>query len=232
MTRDDISKRAQALLAFWPGTQGNLNDYLLDEAVTRAADNLARDSRCYYGYEYSDVVSGQFEYCAPEIFEVNSLEILDQNNNKHLLMAMTPDQMDAQWGAIWRQPNSQSGLNGLPRYYIQEGENRFRLFPVPNYNAAQGLRVEGYMTPLWPNPDDDCPFPVRDHWTVIYGAAILRAVEMPTDENLARVKGIQMQYDRGFARINREAAQLTGARRYSHYNGGIQWYGGGWGGGY
>lgn len=231
MTRAYLTSFLSRTLGEYGGSLAALNPFDLDQYITTAADLIAQNTYCYYGYYYADVVAGQPEYCASEIFDMQSIAIKDSTGCESLLMAMTPNQMDAQYGASWRDPQQWS--TGLPLVYVQEGVNRFRLYPVPDYSFTAGVRTEGYMTPLWPDPDDECPFPVRSHIGVMYGACILRVVALPTQENINRLKGLQMMYQSVIDPLERQAAIITGANRYAHYNGSVGQLGQGyyWGGG-
>ena len=80
-----------------------------------------------------------------------------------------------------------------------------------------GLYVEGFGVPtgLWPNQSDQCPLPERAHMCLVYRACMLRAIQKPTQENLARRPMLQQEYERAKGKLGREARHLSQATNHA-----------------
>ncbi|HEY3332581.1 MAG TPA: hypothetical protein VGK19_21300 [Capsulimonadaceae bacterium] len=210
MTRNEMRKRVQMMLGEWGGTDGARNPLQLDTWVTAACDELSRATDAYYLRDIADIAADQIEYCAPEVYKVMAIYARDQSGETRTLSPMTPQQMD-RISRIWRS----NPASGPPAFYIAEGTNRFRLYPVPNYDSPNGLTVEGYMVPAsgWDGDNDECPLPLVAHMGVVFGACRLRIAEMPSPENMARLPLIERMYQESRTRLEREVATRTDATR-------------------
>ncbi len=210
MTRGEMRKRVQMMLGEWGGTAGGRNPLQLDTWVSTACDDLSRATDAYYLRDVGDLVAGQVEYCAPDIYKVMAVYAQDGAGYVRTLSAMTPQQMD-RISRVWRN----NAASGAPAFYIPEGANRFRIYPVPDYEAPCGLTVEGYRVPSsdWPGEGDECPLPEIAHMGIVFGACRLRIAELPTPENLARLPLIERMYQESRAKLEREIATHTDATR-------------------
>lgn len=87
-----------------------------------------------------------------------------------------------------------------------------------------GLSVYGYACPgdSWPDDADSCPLPDREHIAVVYGAAINRVIQFPSNDNAARLPQLQSVYRDMRGKLEGEAATLSRGQRDRRRYGG--WY--------
>ena len=83
--------------------------------------------------------------------------------------------------------------------------------------SVGGLYVEGFGVPagLWPNQSDQCPLPDRAHMCIVYRACMLRVIQKPTQENLARRPILQEEYERAKGKLGREARLFSQAANHA-----------------
>ena len=76
-----------------------------------------------------------------------------------------------------------------------------------------GLYLEGFGVPLgmWPGQSDACPLPDRAHMCVVYRACLLRIIQKPTQENLARREMLEQEYSQAKGKLGREARGFSQA---------------------
>ena len=80
-----------------------------------------------------------------------------------------------------------------------------------------GLYVEGFGVPtgVWPSQSDQCPLPDRAHMCLVYRSCMLRAIQKPTQENLARRTMLQEEYERAKGKLGREARLFSQATNHA-----------------
>lgn len=80
-----------------------------------------------------------------------------------------------------------------------------------------GLYLEGFGVPLglWPNQSDACPLPERAHMCVVYRACLLRIIQKPTQENLARREMLEQEYSQAKGKLSREARGFSQATNHA-----------------
>lgn len=79
-----------------------------------------------------------------------------------------------------------------------------------------GLYVEGFGVPtgLWTSQSDECPLPERGHMCVAYRACLLRIIQKPTPENLARRPMLEQEYTQAKGKLGREARGFSQATNH------------------
>ena len=95
LTRTQIKAAALDLLGEDEGTPGPDRAYLLDTWVNTAADEIARATDCYYSSVTFDLVGGQSEYPAPQVYKVKGVSWTDSTGQQRVLSASSPAEMDS-----------------------------------------------------------------------------------------------------------------------------------------
>lgn len=136
LTRTQIKAAALDLLGEDEGTPGPDRAYLLDTWVNTAADEIARATDCYYSSVTFDLVGGQSEYPAPQVYKVKGVSWTDSTGQQRVLSASFPAEMDSR-GYNWRNDPA-----GDPRYYVQEGAGMVRLYPTPSSSSLLAIYMD------------------------------------------------------------------------------------------
>lgn len=226
MTRAEIINRASHVLGESPGTPGYDDPLLWSDHVTDAAQEIASWVLCYFGAVFTDIEANQSEYCLPDFIKLVGVDARDSEGNVINLVARDTQTMNAVDYAQWIDPTQQ--LYGPPSTIIIEGLNRCRLYPIPDYDYTAGLRFKGYCAPLWPNTDDECPFPDSVQWCVIRGAALRRIDANPTVYPEAQAARLQVQYDKDLSMLYRRKGNFGADVRYGSYGANLVLTTGGW----
>ncbi|WP_119318999.1 hypothetical protein [Capsulimonas corticalis] len=182
MTRQEMIIQGRDLLGEFFGTPGDADPFAWSRLVSTAADEIARATDCFYTTATADLVSGQAEYCAPQITKVKAVSVYDASGARRTIGSATIGGMD-EWSGGWRDEAAST-----PEMWIPTGLNQIVLYPAPSYSAAGGLVLEGYGVPGvgWSAMSAACPLPDRAHMAVVYKAALLRIIQNPTSDNMAR----------------------------------------------
>ena len=136
LTRTQIKAAALDLLGEDEGVQGPERAYLLDTWVNTAADEVARSTDCYYSSVTFDLVAGQAEYAAPQVYKVKAVSWTDSTGAQRLLSPSSPAEMDSR-GYNWRNDPLSD-----PRYYMTEGASLVRLYPAPSASSLIAIYMD------------------------------------------------------------------------------------------
>jgi hypothetical protein len=215
MTRQEMIIQGRDLLGEFFGTAGDADPFAWSRLVNTAADEIARATDCFYTTATADLVSGQSEYCAPQITKVKAVSVLDSSGARRTIGSATIQAMD-DWSSSWRDETA-----GTPSVWIPTGLNQIVLYPAPSYAQVGGLVLEGYGVPgaSWAAMSAACPLPDRAHMAVVYKSAMLRIIQNPTPENLARRKMLQDEYDGQKGKLEAEVRRFAAAMRSPSYTG-------------
>jgi hypothetical protein len=83
--------------------------------------------------------------------------------------------------------------------------------------STGGLYIEGLLTPgdTWDNQTDTCPLPTRAHLAVVWRTAIMRCVQFPIEENLARIPFLKEEYRLAKGYLEAEVSRLTQSTQHA-----------------
>lgn len=183
MTRGEIQssglRRARQLMKGTPNegdlTPGFDDPFTLDEWVNDVTFSLFLSGTLLYLSFKRDIVSGQKGYSLPtfdDLYEATIAISGDSDAQTQHLSIVTPQQM-LSLDPTWRTTTDDSGV-GTPLYLVQEGE-AMELWPVPDYDKAQGLTTYGtgfLRASSWSGKNDECPILEDFHPTVAKGVAL------------------------------------------------------------
>ena len=136
LTRTQIKAAALDILGEDEGSPGAERAYLLDTWVNTAADEIARATDCFYSSVTFDLVAGQAEYPAPQVYKVKAVTWTDSAGAQRILSASSPAEMDSR-GYGWR-----NEALGDPRYYMAEGAGLVRLYPAPSASSLVAIYMD------------------------------------------------------------------------------------------
>ena len=197
--------RAQVLSSLGPTVRAILGDdpFLIDEKIDAIADEICRETRCWWRQMKTDLVSGQETYCIPEVsggvemFEVVALRAKDSSGAYRPLRQRRPPVIDAEH-PLWR-----SDPEGVPTEWVYHTPSLV-LAPVPNYTALDGLIFEGYCTPgrSWAADESSCPLPGRAVEALVNGACARLLIPLSGQREYQQVAASFSEiFERGKARL-------------------------------
>jgi len=183
MTRGEIKRRIRLLGKHYFSSDLDLDPFGLDLLVQHVADEVARNTDCYVGRRYLDLVAGTSEYCASDLYRLKNIMALQPNGDyKRLLIVDWYDSKTNQY-------RDASDTNAIPSHVLIFGGNRMKFWPVPNTASTNAILIEGYAVPgdVWVydvngNPvtlDDtsECPLPEIAHDAIVYGVLHQKAIQ-------------------------------------------------------
>lgn len=186
MTRAELRRNIRLRLG---ETESQVREpLLLDEAISLAADDVARRTDCYQTYETSDIDGSptvQSSFCMPpNIYKIKSVKVVNEDDTVTLFVHNRREIVTRKW-----MDTTQGNWQTEP---LDTGEARFAvverpylwLWPYPDYDKTDGLTVYGYATPsgLWSADDDECPLPDYAHAAVEWRACMIRAIQFMDDK--------------------------------------------------
>ena len=126
-----------------------LNDpYMLDALVDMEANALARAYDIFWLNFDTPLIIGQQEYCAPPLKGIQQVECTMQDGSIGVLRSIQTRDLSAVNPWWFNQAptnentgtpqNATSGGSGNPAWYIPEGLNALKLFPIPQYDCGSG----------------------------------------------------------------------------------------------
>ena len=183
MTGNDYIFECQTLLGESLSTSAQQQSQLYPRHVMRAANTVAERTYCLYRSAVCDLVSGQAEYESPyRPYKETSVCVKDTMGNIYPLASIEVETANARYPLWQNNPvGSVQNYTGQPMFYIPEGLKAFRLFPIPNYNAHDGLIVSGYFgVDEWWDMTQESPLPKGTAWdqAVVTCTARYRCEEM------------------------------------------------------
>lgn len=210
-TRGDIKRRIRLGLVEVPGSPGWDDPLLLDEVLIQACDHVARLSDCFWTYFDLDINGSptpQAEFCLPrggsgELYKIKRARVtLDSGSyavlreGKDFVNVMWMDRYCPEWAT-----NPASGAE--PALLVFMGADAM-LYPLPNWDEANGLRLYGFGTPgrLWNSAEtdisdaDEFPLPGYAELAVETYAKMLRCEQFPSKDNLARHRIFSERFER------------------------------------
>lgn len=198
MTRGEIKQFAKALLGV-----DNLGDdeSLTDRQVDQSTNELCRAAGCFYLSYVVNLKEGQQLYSAPPLYDPQAISAILSDGKEVLLVKYTAKQLD-DLCPLWRwDPNTNQPTTGDPICYIPNGLSTVWLYPVPDYDAENGLTMEGLGVPkdghisLWPDEHAQCPLPARGHEAVGYRLASLRCLQRYAQEKDQSLLALRQQFE-------------------------------------
>lgn len=83
--------------------------------------------------------------------------------------------------------------------------------------STGGLYIEGLLTPgnTWDSQTATCPLPPRAHLAVVWRTGIMRCVQFPIEENIARLPFLKEEYRKALGYLEAEAIRLTQATSHA-----------------
>lgn len=209
MTRQDIITQAKDGLNEFFGTAADASPMGWDSIVTQAANDVAKETNCFFTKVTASLVSGTDEYTPEHLFAIQRVQIDTGSGTLVPLDAITMADYN-NWFV-----SSSLGTPAIPKYYLPLSPAKVRLVANPNYSKSNGLVMEGYGYPStsWPNLSDTCPLPTDAHKAVVYRSIQLRIAQMPTPINVERGAELGKLYDSEAARNTYEFPSYMSKKR-------------------
>jgi hypothetical protein len=183
MNLGQIKRNVRMLGRNYFGTDADRDPFGLDYLIIEQANQIARQTDCLVGRRFLDLTVSVKDYCAPDIYRIKVIKILDTNNEYQKVRVF--DYQD-QYIDYWRnQPDDQR-----PEIVVLRGMNNISVYPATNATINNGLLLEGYAQPgdNWaydsagnalPNTDaTECPLPEVAHDCLVYAVLQARSMQM------------------------------------------------------
>lgn len=160
-------------------TAAQQQSQIYPDHVRFVADQIARDTFSLYRHAAIQMISGQMEYVAPyQPYDLQDVSCVDQVGNVIPMQCITPAVANGLF-RYWQNPLATNPYPGIPRYYIREGLDMFKVLPIPNYNAINGFILSGlWGVDKWYNLNDPAPLPTGSDTCWKYGVVVQRCLEM------------------------------------------------------
>jgi hypothetical protein len=193
MNLGQIKQKVRMLGRNYFGTDADLDPFGLDYIILESANEIARRTDCLVGRRYLSMVAGESDYCAPDIYKIRVLKVLNMSGEywQPKLFNFSNQMVDR----YRSQPEQQ-----VPDAAVISGMNRITLFPVPSTSITNGVLVEGFAQPgdYWqydtsgtalPNTDTtECPLPDVAHDCLVYLTLSTRALQMRDKDGIVLFK--------------------------------------------
>jgi hypothetical protein len=183
MNLGQIKRNVRMLGRNYFGTDADRDPFGLDYLIIEQANQIARQTDCLVGRRYLDLTVDVNDYCAPDIYRIKVVKILDTLNEYQKVRLF--DYSD-QYIDYWRNlPSDQR-----PEIVVFRGMNNISVYPAVQATVTNGLLIEGYSQPgdYWAydsagtalaNTDaTECPLPDVAHDCLIYAVLQARAMQM------------------------------------------------------
>lgn len=183
MNLGQIKRNVRMLGRNYFGTDADRDPFGLDYLIIEQANQIARQTDCLVGRRYLDLTVDVNDYCAPDIYRVKVVKILDTSNEYQKVRLF--DYSD-QYIDYWRNLPSDT----RPEIVVFRGMNNISVYPAVSSTVANGLLIEGYAQPgdNWqytttgtalPNTDaTECPLPEVAHDCLVYAVLQARSMQM------------------------------------------------------
>ncbi len=183
MTRSEIKRQVRLLGQHYFNSALDLDPFGLDLLVNETTNDVARNTDCFIGRRYLDLVANTAEYCASDLYRVKNVFISDTLGEYIRLMLV-------EWYEGDNERYRRQGNATYPTHAMVFGMNRIRLWPTPAVALTDGVMIEGYATPgnTWtydvngnpsttPADEQECPLPSVAHDAVVYGVLYKKAMQ-------------------------------------------------------
>jgi len=215
VTRDQITSYCIEIMGEVTGTPGADAPRSWDLFITTAADELTRDTDSTYGSLKCDILTGVTDYCLPGVYKFKAATILSPTAPPQHVTSFSKPTLADQSSPQWRDAAASSG----PFAVLLVAQDVVRLSPPPNYTLVNALSIEGYkVLPDWPLPTDSCPLPSRSHLAVVYGACLLRCIQVPSSDNMARLPMLQGYFNKQKGLLESEVRRQSDATVTPEYD--------------
>jgi len=193
MNLGQIKQKVRMMGRHYFGSDSDRDPFGLDYIIIESANEIARKTDCLVGRRYLSLVAGTSDYCAPDIYKIRVLKVLDESSEYWQCRIINySDQIVDRYR---HQP-----AKSVPDAAVIRGMNGITLYPVPSTDVTNGLLVEGYAQPgdYWAydttgaaltNTDaTECPLPTVAHDCLVYGVLSMRAMQMRDKDGMAIFK--------------------------------------------
>lgn len=214
MTRSEIKRQVRLLGQHYFNSALDLDPFGLDLLVNETANDVARNTDCFIGRRYLDLVANTSEYCASDLYRVKNIFVSDTLGEYKRLMLV-------EWYEGDNERYRRDGYAVYPTHAMVFGMNRVRLWPTPTTALTDGVMIEGYATPgdVWtydvngnpsntPADQQECPLPSVAHDAVVYGVLYKKAMQQ---RDMEMIPYYRDEYERRTGMV--ESFASTFARR-------------------
>lgn len=183
MNLGQIKRNVRMLGRNYFGTDADRDPFGLDYLILEQANQIARQTDCLVGRRYLDLTVDVNDYCAPDIYRIKVIKVLDTLNDYKptRIFDFSNQYIDA-----WRNLPSDT----RPEIVVLRGMNNISVYPAVSTTVTNGLLIEGYAQPgdNWaydsagnalPNTDTtECPLPEVAHDCLVYAVLQARGMQM------------------------------------------------------
>ena len=183
MNLGQIKRNVRMLGRNYFGTDADRDPFGLDYLIIEQANQIARQTDCLVGRRYLDLTADVNDYCAPDIYRIKVVKILDTLSEYQKVRLF--DYSD-QYIDYWRNLPSDT----RPEIVVFRGMNNISVYPAVLATVTNGLLIEGYAqpgdnwaydtsgNPLTNTDATECPLPDVAHDCLVYAVLQARAMQM------------------------------------------------------
>lgn len=214
MTRGEIKRRVRLLGRHYFDSDMDIDPFGLDLLITEVTNEIARNTDCYWGRRYLDLVANTAEYCASDLYRIKNILAKQTDGDwKRLILIDWYDAKNHQY-------RNSSDKSALPSHCMVFENIRMRFWPCPSVSLNNHIMLEGWSVPgdIWvydvngtPVPmadSQECPLPAIAHDVVVYGVLYNKALQQ---RDAAMVPIYREEYERRQGMV--ESFSATYARR-------------------
>lgn len=194
MNLGQIKQKVRMMGRHYFGSESDRDPFGLDYIILETANEIARKTDCLVGRRYLSLVGGQADYCAPDIYKIRVLKMINEAGEyvQVKLYGYSNQVVDR-----WRSQTPDT----YPLVAAMRGMNGISLYPTPSADVTNALLVEGYAQPgdNWAydttgtalvNTDaTECPLPEVAHDCLVYGVLYTRCLQLRDKDGIAIFKG-------------------------------------------
>ncbi len=140
MTPSDMIALGKDLLGEVEGSPGDRSPLTWNRWLLMAAKEICQATDCLYRDYALDIVAGQSLYCASPLYKLVGASLSLPDGTARTLTFRTARDMAGQF--------LPGGATGVPSMLAAEGDNRFALWPVPNYSNVTAAYTDLASTGL------------------------------------------------------------------------------------
>ena len=183
MNLGQIKRNVRMLGRNYFGTDADRDPFGLDYLIIEQANQIARQTDCLVGRRYLDLTVDVNDYCAPDIYRIKVIKLLDTNSEYQKVRVFD---YSNQYIDDWRNAPSDQ----RPEIVVLRGMNNISVYPAVQATVTNGLLIEGYSQPgdYWAydsagtalaNTDaTECPLPEVAHDCLVYAVLQARSMQM------------------------------------------------------
>ncbi len=144
-TRGEMLVKWRRRLRLHPGTLWGRDPDGQEELCQEAVQEVAKETKCFWGYRLTGLTAATQRYCIPDIFEVTAALVKNSLGQFVPVKKIdSPELADRLLGESWRNTDNRADP---PCHAVFENLQAVRLVSTPSTTRAAALKLEGFIAP-------------------------------------------------------------------------------------